>query len=292
MKRRIKARTGLVISACFALQLTPASLSSTASADTARSSGYALPQNRLAYANSISDNPLVLAHAKANVDARDYARFINRRIRDLLPDDDKWRSERVAQVLIEEANRHKMDPLFLMAMIEHESQFRPDALGSHGEIGLMQVKPSTATWLAVHHARGMKGLRSAPSLEKVAQLLHNPVFNIRCGTAYLATLANSFHNHHELYLTAYNQGPGTVHINLRMRDPSEGLSSFKSVYSIAVMNNYRILALEFLNEAPPLTPAPMMAEANHAALLLARSSLNDLNKPSSRANTMSVAFAN
>ena len=291
MKRRIKARTGLVISACFALQLTPASLSSTASADVARSSSYALPQNRLAYADAISDNPLVLTHAKANVDARNYARFINKRIRELLPDDDRWRSERVAQVLIEEANRHKMDPLFLMAMIEHESQFRPDALGSHGEIGLMQVKPSTATWLAFHHARGIKGLRSTPPPEKVAQLLRNPIFNIRCGTAYLAVLASSFHNHHELYLTAYNQGPGTVHTNLRSRNPSEALSTYRSVYSIAVMNNYRILALEFLNEAPSLSPAPMMAEANHVALLLARASVNDLNKPGNRANTLSVALA-
>ncbi len=285
MKRRIKARTGLVISACFALQLIPASLSITAAADSAHATLFALPRNRLAYSDSISENPMIRAQARLNVDPLNYATFINHRIRELLPEEYKIMSERISQALIEEANRHKMDPLFLMAMIEHESQFRPDALGSHGEIGLMQIKPSTASWLAQHHAGHPTKLLN---LADVARLLRNPIFNIRCGTAYLASLAKSFHNRHELYLAAYNQGPANLRARLNSGVDADRAAARKSVYSLAVMSNYRMLALEFLSENEPLAPSPLLAEAERTAMLLARASLNDFTKPA----PLSVAVVN
>ena len=74
----------------------------------------------------------------------DTARYIYQRTRELLPVPFRGRSQKIARALIETANEHQMDPLFLMAVINQESQFNPEARGSHGEIGLMQLKPTTA----------------------------------------------------------------------------------------------------------------------------------------------------
>ena len=46
----------------------------------------------------------------------------------------------------------------IMAICEVESSFNPNAIGSHGEVGLMQVKPSTANWiLGVYNIKGYSG---------------------------------------------------------------------------------------------------------------------------------------
>lgn len=46
----------------------------------------------------------------------------------------------------------------VMGMCEVESSFNPNAIGSVGEIGLMQVKPTTANWiLDLYHIKGYPG---------------------------------------------------------------------------------------------------------------------------------------
>jgi soluble lytic murein transglycosylase-like protein len=70
-----------------------------------------------------------------------------------------------------EAERTGLPPQIAVAVIEIESGFNPDAKGAAGEIGLMQVMPSTAKML------GFQG-----SDDQLAE----PSANIKLGVSYLA----------------------------------------------------------------------------------------------------------
>lgn len=97
-------------------------------------------------------------------------------------------------------------PLLLVALIEQESEFRPEARGPRGALGLMQLRPATAREVA-----GKIGVR----LDEDEQL-HTPELNLRLGAAYLASLYERFGNW-EAALTAYNLGPTRTR---RMRKPT------------------------------------------------------------------------
>lgn len=101
----------------------------------------------------------------------------------------------IAEAVVSEANAYGFDPIFLMAVIKHESRFNAEARGGHGEIGLMQLKPSTGAWIAKEADLPWWGEES----------LLDPIQNIRLGTAYLAYLRDRWPDR-GLYVSAYNMG--------------------------------------------------------------------------------------
>jgi hypothetical protein len=74
-------------------------------------------------------------------------------------------------IITQEAERVGLDPALVDAVIKVESDYRPEAIGASGEIGLMQVLPSTARLL------GFNGNDKE---------LADPATNIRLGVTYLA----------------------------------------------------------------------------------------------------------
>lgn len=77
--------------------------------------------------------------------------------------------------VVREARRHGLPSEIADAVVHVESGYRPGAVGTVGELGLMQVRPSTATML------GHRGPATA---------LLDPETNIRFGVAYLAQAWN------------------------------------------------------------------------------------------------------
>jgi soluble lytic murein transglycosylase len=112
----------------------------------------------------------------------------------------KNRAHKIAETIINEAHRHSLDPYFIMAVISGESSFNPRAVGPVGEIGMMQIRMSTGKWLAKLYKAQWQGEKT----------LRDPIENIKLGAAYLAWLRNKFEGHGQLYLAAYNMGPGSV----------------------------------------------------------------------------------
>lgn len=108
--------------------------------------------------------------------------------------------KRVAQTIIDEAQKHEFDPVFLMSVIMGESSFNPSMLGKLDEIGLMQIRPATGEWIAELSGMKWRGTKA----------LHDPVYNIKLGAAYLAWLREKFDSHAQLYLAAYNMGQRNV----------------------------------------------------------------------------------
>ena len=91
-----------------------------------------------------------------------------------------------------------VDPFLVQAIIQKESVGNPNALGQDGEIGLMQIKPSTAKWIAE------KVELPIPTREE----LFNPRVNIKYGTAYFAWILKRNAGNVEHALMEYNMGPG------------------------------------------------------------------------------------
>jgi soluble lytic murein transglycosylase-like protein len=191
----------------------------------------ATPLFHLEHSRELLDDQAVFP---ANLEGKEYATYLQRRLRELLPLPYRPTATRVAEALIETSNRYKMDPLFLMAVIQQESKFNPEALGLHGEIGLMQLKPTTAQWIL------NKQYGSAPKLAVVAEMLKDPASNILIGSAYLAHLREKFSNRSKLYISAYNMGAARLRSKLR-----EGESPRE--YSSKVIAGY----VEFIGELAP-----------------------------------------
>ena len=117
-----------------------------------------------------------------------------------LPKKFKSQAKLISDAIFKEAKVHSMDPYFVMAVISGESSFNPLAVGPVGEIGMMQIRPSTGKWMAEKIKFKWKGDKT----------LRDPVANIKLGTAYLAWLRVKFDNHGQLYLAAYNMGAKSV----------------------------------------------------------------------------------
>jgi len=99
--------------------------------------------------------------------------------------------------ILSAANRHRINPYLVAAVIEAESDFDPETRSRAGAIGLMQVMPETAQDLL------SKGLVSEQVVR--GKDVSDPEANIEYGTAYVRYLVDRYHEV-ETVLAAYNAG--------------------------------------------------------------------------------------
>lgn len=146
---------------------------------------------------------------------------IGDKVRAQLPVRFKAQAERIAKTVITESAKYELDPVFVLAVIATESQFNPLVRGTSGEIGMMQVKPDTAEWIARKYKIAWKGSRT----------LEDPSANIRIGLAYMDYLRAKFGGSASRYVAAYNMGPTNVRrLIAKKKKPAE--------YATRVMTNY------------------------------------------------------
>jgi soluble lytic murein transglycosylase len=131
---------------------------------------------------------------------KDIEKNIYNVVKERLPKAYKSQAHAVAKTIIDEASAHLLDPYFVMAVISGESSFNPLAKGPVGEIGLMQIRPSTGKWMSDLLKTKWRGDNS----------LKDPVTNVKLGVAYLSWLRTKFDGNGQLYLAAYNMGPKSV----------------------------------------------------------------------------------
>lgn len=115
--------------------------------------------------------------------------------------------EHVSQAIAEESEAAGFDPLFVLAIIDVESEFREDARSVVGARGLMQIRPTTLEWVARR-----EGLKLT-----LAELSADPSLNVRLGVRYLKHLKELFKGRTDLALMAYNAGPAKVGAGIRAK---------------------------------------------------------------------------
>lgn len=96
--------------------------------------------------------------------------------------------------------RHSLDPYLVAAVIRTESKFINIARSPKGAMGLMQMMPDTAEWVAKQI--------DYPNFD--VSKLNDPEISIRFGTWYLASVKKEFGGNEILMLAAYNAGRGNV----------------------------------------------------------------------------------
>lgn len=104
------------------------------------------------------------------------------------------------EMIRETAAVHGIDPLMVAAVIRVESKFKEENVSHVGAMGLMQLMPKTAEWIAKESGIPYRGIED----------LSDPETNIQMGTWYLAWLSREFKGNWVTTIAAYNAGQGRV----------------------------------------------------------------------------------
>lgn len=130
--------------------------------------------------------------------------------------------EKLARLIISASEEHKIDPVLILAVIKTESNFQRFAVSHKGAVGLMQLLPPTASYVAdkanvAYYNEGN---------------LYDSKKNIALGTYYLAKLLDKFGNI-RLALEAYNRGPSSISRDLKRK------KKIKYYYADRVLRHYK-----------------------------------------------------
>ncbi len=149
------------------------------------------------------------------------------------------------------AENHQLDEAWVYGLIRQESRFMADVKSRVGAMGLMQLMPATATWVAKQ--AGMRDF-------SVSRALDVPI-NLTLGTFYLRHVLDDL-GHPVLATAAYNAGPGRAR-RWRAETPLEGAIYAETIpfaetrdYVKKVMTNKWYYRSRF--GAAPMTLAEMM----------------------------------
>ena len=104
------------------------------------------------------------------------------------------------QLVRANARNHDLDPALVAAVIYAESRFDPNARSAAGAVGLMQVLPETAEFIA----------QKTGGEDFVRADLRDPEINVRYGTWLLDYLRDYYEGDVSAALAAYHAGPGNV----------------------------------------------------------------------------------
>ncbi|TCS83560.1 lytic transglycosylase domain-containing protein [Tepidibacillus fermentans] len=97
-------------------------------------------------------------------------------------------------------SKFHVDPYLVLAIIQVETRFQKDKHSPKGAVGLMQIMPETANWIA----------KRAEFPSEMVQNLHQPENNIAFGSWYLSKMNQQFNGNIYATIAAYNAGPGNV----------------------------------------------------------------------------------
>lgn len=145
-----------------------------------------------------------------------------------------------------------LDPALIFAFMRQESRFDPQAKSWAGARGVMQLMPSTASFIA----------RDRSLRRRNASKLFDPQFNMTLGQKYLSHLMDSDPIKDNLFLltAAYNGGPGNLNKWLRNANFGDDWLLFMEtlpsqetrIYIERVMANYWIYRLRMQQSTPSL----------------------------------------
>lgn len=172
-------------------------------------------------------------------------------------------------LIVREAERNRLDPYLVAALIRQESRFESRAQSSAGALGLMQLMPATAR--AVARNRSLSRSR-----------LTEPELNIQLGTRYLASLLRRFGGSVEKAVAAYNAGGSRIEEWASRGSTGEPAEFVENIplrqtreFVYIVLRNYRFYRDLYAAEVGGAVPAA----AGHGKAKDAEAAATGLNRP-------------
>ena len=160
------------------------------------------------------------------------------------------------------ARESNLDPFLVAGLIRQESEFNPAVVSHANAFGLMQLLPSTGGMLARKQGIG----------PFTANMLFDPVVNLKLGTSYLRTQLDRFNGSLEQTLAAYNAGPGRVlqwTANAHYREPAEFVESIPFTetreYVQSVIRNAAVYRQLYTARTPPPQPQNALTSTHVSA---------------------------
>jgi soluble lytic murein transglycosylase-like protein/rubrerythrin len=141
------------------------------------------------------------AEERARTERATVAKRVHGEVAARMPAESAGLHRRLARAILAEAERARLDPFLVLALIHTESSFDPRAISEAGARGLMQLLEPT---MRLERARA--GLPPADP--------HDPVANVQAGVRYLRRLIDAFGDV-DAALMAYNAGPSRIRGHLR-----------------------------------------------------------------------------
>jgi soluble lytic murein transglycosylase-like protein len=185
----------------------------------------AVPEPALERDEPVPEGPL--ATMAARIDAH---------LAERLPDLSQGERSRLAATVVLEADAARIDPLLVLALIEVESSFDPDATSIAGARGLMQLRDAT--------------LLRELERQRLSGDPRDPTVNVQAGVRYLRRLLDAFGGE-DVALMAYNAGPNRILGYLR----EGGIPARFQVYPRRVRAELRRLRHAFPAAEPKLAVA-------------------------------------
>ncbi len=187
---------------------------------------------RRSHATELLGSKYKKSQVEETLKLKNYQDLLFKAVQNELPAQYRNRAQMITQTILKESQKYEMDPAFVFSIIKTESRFNPNAKGSKGEIGLMQLMPETARYIA-----GKGGY-----LYQGPKTLRNPVYNIKLGVRYISYLREKFSGHATKYVSAYNMGPTNVNrLYKKAQTPR--------LYATRVMKEYRDLYSYLVSQA-------------------------------------------
>ena len=135
--------------------------------------------------------------------------------------------------IVEIAEKTGVESALIASIANVESNFKEGAISNKGAVGIMQIMPRTAEWIA--------GINKIKYEE---DMLQSASYNIELGSLYLAYLINFFDDV-QLGICAYNAGQGNVQSWLSNSEYSINGKALKKIpfketqnYLVKVNKNY------------------------------------------------------
>ncbi len=143
----------------------------------------------------------------------------------------------LASMIEAEGKNNKLDPLLLAAVTAVESSFRADAVSADGKIGLLQIDPAKAEYMAKISGVEWQG----------REKLSDPAYNLRLGAAYLGFLHSIFKGRLSSVLIAQSWGAKELIAAVKK---GESAPEAVLLYATRVLKLYKGWKLEQLNAKP------------------------------------------
>lgn len=159
--------------------------------------------------------------------------------------------DRMSEAVMVESGRAGFDPLFVLAIVGVESNFRVSAQSERGAQGLIQLKPSTFAWINARE----------PDLGGGDLMLgEDPIVDLRLAIRYFRWLETRFKTR-DAALYAYNAGPRRARRHLKAGAIPERLKD----YAARVRREHQKLArmAEGIEPLPAAAPAELALRFEH-----------------------------